>query len=175
MRVLTLGGVVVSLIAGALGVLLTLKPELKPCLGDTDASFVAAPVFPRSSYVSYLIRGGTERADAIGVGEQAGALVAASYRVSGFRGKPLALTVSLLTVTADGALGPVIARQDRQLDTKFTPTDCSQAGGRDLWIPRPSGSPAARARRYRAVIELYRDPGELTERIALTQTAVFRF
>jgi hypothetical protein len=52
MRVLTVGVVVISLVARALGVLLTLKSELKPCVGDTDASFVAAPVFQRSSHVS---------------------------------------------------------------------------------------------------------------------------
>jgi hypothetical protein len=175
MRALTVGGVVVSFLAGAVGLLLTLAPKLKPCLGDTNASITDAPVFPRWSYVSYLQRNGATAEQAERVGEQAGALIPISYSVSGFRDKKLGFTVSLLTVARDGTLGPVVPKKDNEVAVVFTPQDCSETGGRNLWVKRPTPHRGQPPGRYRAVIELYRDPSQRTLRIALKQTEIFRF
>lgn len=175
MRVLTVGGVVVSFLAGAVGLLLTVQPKLKPCLGDTNASITDAPVFPRWSYASYLQRNGATAEQAAEAGEQAGALIPISYSVSGFRDKKLGFTVSLLTVAKDGTLGAVVSGQDNEDTVVFTPQDCSETGGRNVWVPRPDPRPGQQPGRYRAVIELYRDPATHTERIALKQTDIFRF
>ena len=175
MRALTVGGVVVSFLAGAVGLLLTLAPKLKPCLGDTNASITDAPVFPRWDYKSYLIREGNTPDEVADEGNPVGALIPISYSVSGFRDKRLGFTVSLLTVTKDGTLGPVVSDYDNQDTVRFTPQDCSQTGGRNVWVERPVLRPGQQPARYRAVIELYRDPEKHTERIALKQTEIFRF
>lgn len=120
-------------------------------------------------------RPGATPGQAAAAGEQEGALIPVSYSVSGFRDKRLGFTVSLLTIAKDGTLGPVVSGRDNENTVVFSPHDCSETGGRNVWIQRPDPRPGQQPARYRAVIELYRDPAKHTERIALKQTEIFRF
>ena len=142
MRALTVAGVIVSLLAGGVGLLLTLAPKLKRCLGDTNASITDAPVFPRWSYTSYLERNGATPEQAAEAGEQAGALIPISYSVSGFATRSSG-SRSLLTVAEDGTLGPVVSGHDNEDTVVFTPQDCSQTGGRNVGAA-PGAPPGTR-------------------------------
>jgi hypothetical protein len=167
-RILSFAGLIISLIAGTLGLLFTLKPEWKPCLGDTDASFTGAPAFPRVAFRDHLVRTGSSREEAAQEPNLIGAEIRFSYRTSGFRGENLPLTWSLLSVGRDGTLGAVARGQDRALAMTVSPRSCSSTGGKDLFIEIPQPG-----RHYQVVLELYRDRN-LRDRVALTQTDVFR-
>jgi hypothetical protein len=167
-RVLTVGGLLVGMIAGAVGLLFTLAPSLTPCLGNNDASFTGAPVFPHSSYRAHRIRNGASRAQAAKEPNLRGAEVRFSYHTSGLRGKELAATWSLLTIERDGTLGAVVRDQDRALALTIKPQGCTETGGNDLFVETPTPR-----KRYRIVLELYRD-SQLTDRLALTETVAFR-
>lgn len=166
-RLLTTAGIVITLIAGGIGLLFSLRPSLRPCLGDTEATFTGAPVFPRVRFFDHLVRNGVRREDAAKEPNLVGAEVRFSYRTNGFRGAQLPLTWSLVTIERDGTLGPVVRGQDRALATTVTPDACSESGGKDLFVQIPEPR-----KRYRVVLELYRDK-RLEDRVALTETAIF--
>jgi hypothetical protein len=166
-RILTIGGLLVGLIAGSVGLLFTLEPGLTPCLGENEARFTGAPVFPHASYRAHLIRNGVSRSQAAKEPNLRGAEVRFSYRASGLRGKNLAATWSLLTIERDGTLGPVVREQDRALALTIKPNGCTETGGDDLFVEIPNPR-----KNYRVVLELYRDVG-LTDRLALIETATF--
>jgi hypothetical protein len=167
-RILTTAGVIIGVVAGAVGLVFTIAPQLKPCLGDSSVVFTGAPVFPHVNFRDHLIRSGIAKEKVVDEPNEFGAEVRFSYRTSGFRGGKLAVTWSLIAIERDGTLGPVVPGQDRALATTVTPQTCSEAGGRDLFVSIPN--PRAR---YRVVLELYRDR-RLRDRVALTETAPFR-
>jgi hypothetical protein len=166
-RLLSLGGLVISLIAGALGLLFVLDPGLKPCLGDAEAEFTGAPVFPHVRFREYLVRNGKSYETARKEPDVTGAEIRFSFRTSGVRGENLPVTYSLLTIDRNGTLGAVVDGQDRSLAMTIRPRRCTQTGGTDLFVPVPHA-----AKRYRVVLELYRDTSR-DERLALTQSDPF--
>jgi hypothetical protein len=169
-RVLTALGILVSLVTvagGAVALLFSLRPGLKPCLGDSDAAFTGAPVFPHVRFRDHLIRQGRPREEAAKEPNLLGAEIRFSYRIAGFRGAQLPITWSLVTIEDDGTLGAVVRGQDRALAMTVTPDGCSEGGGRDLFVAIPDAR-----KRYRVVFELYRD-ANLTERLALFHTPIF--
>jgi hypothetical protein len=166
-RMLSLGGLVVSVIAGVLGLLFVLDPGLKPCLGDAEAEFTGAPVFPHVRFRDYLVRSGKSYEAARKEPDITGAEIRVSFRTNGVRGEELPVTYSLLTIDRNGTLGSVVAGQDRSLAMTVRPQNCTQTGGKDLFVPVPRSG-----RRYRVVLELYRDKS-LDERLALTQSEPF--
>jgi hypothetical protein len=167
-RILTTAGVLVTLGAGGTGLLFSLRPSLRPCLGESEASFTGAPVFPHVRFFDHLVRNGARREEAAKEPNVVGAEIRFSYRTSGFRGAQLPLTWSLVTIERDGTIGPVVRGQDRALATVVTPDACSESGGKDLFVQIPDPR-----RRYRVVFELYRDK-RLEDRLALAETAIFR-
>lgn len=167
-RLLGTVAVLVTVLGGGTSLLFSLRPGLKPCLGDTDASFTGAPVFPRVLFRDHLVRTGVAREEAAEEPNLVGAEVRFSYRTSGFRGKRLPITWSLVRIERDGTLGAVVRGQDRALATTVTPDACAQGGGKDLFMQIP-----APGRRYRVVLELYRNE-HLNDRVALTETEIFR-
>lgn len=167
-KLLGTAAVLVTMLAGGTSLLFALRPGLKPCLGDTDAAFTGAPVFPRVLFRDHLVRTGVSREEAAEEPNLVGAEVRFSYRTSGFRGKRLPITWSLVTIERDGTLGAVVRGQDRALATTVTPDACSEGGGKDLFVQIP-----APRKRYRVVLELYRNQ-HLNDRVALTETDIFR-
>jgi hypothetical protein len=168
-RTLTVGGVIISVMAGGVSLLFTLQPDLKPCLGDSDAEFTAAPVFPQTSLHAFLRRSDLSNAELRDVVEQRGAEIRFSYHTDGLRERELAVTSTLLTIEADGTLGRVVEGHDRKPQFQFEPGSCSETGGNDVFVEIPEGA----RRRYQIVLDLFRDE-QLADRIALTRTAVFR-
>jgi hypothetical protein len=166
-RILSTIAVVVPLLAAAVGLIFTLRPSLRPCLADSEASFTGAPVFPRVHFHDHLIRIGVPREVVGGEPNVTGAEIRFSYRVSGFRGAQLPVTWSLVRIERDGTLGAVVRGQDRALAMTVTPDACSESGGHDLFVQIPS-----QRERYRVVLELYRTV-RLEDRLALTETAIF--
>jgi hypothetical protein len=167
-RLLTTAGVLIGLIAGAVGLVFTLAPGLKPCLGDTSAKFTGAPVFPHVRFRDHLIRTGAKREEAAKEPNLLGAEVRFSYATSGLRGAELTVTWSLITIERDGTLGPVVPGQDRALAMTVNPDACSESGGKDLFVQIPDPR-----KRYRVVLELYRKTS-LDDRLALMETGAFR-
>jgi hypothetical protein len=161
-------GVAVSVAAAAVGLLFTVKPNLKPCLSGTNAAFTGAPIFPHVHFREHLIRSGTAREQAAQELNLLGAEVRFSYRLDGLRGHQLTITWSLVRVEHDGTLGPVDPTQDRAIAETFVPDECSTLRGKDLFVQIPQPR-----RRYRIVLELYGD-SDLRDRLALTETATFR-
>jgi hypothetical protein len=168
MRLLRAAGLLVTVVGGVAGLLFTLRPSLRPCLGSSDAAFTGAPVFPHGRFRDHLVRQGVAREQAAKEPNILGAEVRFSYRTNGFRGAQQPLTWSLVTIEPDGTLGAVVRGQDRALAMTVTPDSCSEGGGKDLFVPIDDPR-----KRYRIVLELYRSP-DLDERVALTETAVFR-
>jgi hypothetical protein len=166
-RVLSTIAVVVPLLAAVVGLIFTLRPSLQPCLGDSEAAFTGAPVFPRVRFHDHLIRSGVPREIVREEPNLIGAEVRFSYRVSGFRGAQLPVTWSLVRIERDGTLGAVARGQDRALALTVTPDACSESGGHDLFVQIPT-----QGKRYRVVLELYRT-ARLEDRLALTETAIF--
>jgi hypothetical protein len=169
-RFLGVVAVLVTVIGGGTTLLFSLRPGLKPCLGESDASFTGAPVFPRVRFFDHLVRTGFSREEA---GKDPsknllGAEVRFSYRTSSFRGAHLPVTWSLVRIERDGTLGPVVRGQDRALATTVTPDACSASGGKDLFVSIPQPG-----KRYRVVLELYRNR-RLDDRLALAETPTFR-
>jgi len=158
----------VGIVAVAVPVAFQIWPDLQPCLGGTDAAFTGAPVFPQVRFHDHLIRNDVPKEKVLTEPNLWGAEVRFSYLTDGHRGATLAVTWSLVRIERDQTLGAVVPGQDRALAMTFTPQECSQGGGKDLFVQIPQ-----RGARYRIVLELYRDP-RLTERIALTQSDPFR-
>lgn len=167
-RVLATAAVLISVAAGAVGLLFTLKPDLKPCLGETSAEFTGAPVFPQVRFRDHLIRTGVPKEQVAKEPNLLGAEIRFSYRTSGLRDTKLTITWSLITIDRDETIGAVVQGQDRALAMTVSPDSCSETGGKDLFVQIPQ--PRAR---YRVVLELYRDDA-LVDRLALTETDPFR-
>ncbi len=167
-----LGGAagVITAVSVAVGLLFTVAPNLRPCLGDTDAEFTGAPVFPKVMYHDHLLRNGATQDALEGEPNLMGSEVRFSYRTTGFRGSTLTITWTLIAIERDETLGAVQPGQDRAVAMTFSPNACSEGGGKDLFVPIPEPG-----RRYLLVLELYRDRDpDLGERIAFTQTDPFR-
>jgi hypothetical protein len=167
-RMLTAVGLLVTIVGGGASLLFAVRPGLRPCLGSSKADFTGAPVFPHVRFRDHLVRQGVAREDAAKEPNVFGAEIRFSYRTDGFRGAELPLTWSLVTIERDGTLGAVIRGQDRALAMTVTPDSCSESGGKDLFVPIEDPS-----KRYRVVLELYRSHA-LDDRVALTETAIFR-
>ena len=167
-RVLTTAGVLVTVAAGAIGLLFTLAPDLKPCLGGTSAGFTGAPVFPKVRFQDHLIRDGVPKSQVVQEPNLLGAEVRFSYRTDGLRGAKLTVTWSLVAIERDGTLGAVVPGQDRALAMRVSPGSCSETGGKDLFVQIPR-----RGARYVVVLELYKGT-DLVDRLALVETAPFR-
>lgn len=161
-------GLVVTILGGGAGLLFSVRPSLRPCLGGSDAEFTGAPVFPHVLFRDHLVRQGVPREEAAKEPNVLGAEIRFSYRTDSFRGAQLPLTWSLVTIERDGTLGAVVRGQDRALAVTVTPDSCSESGGKDLFVPIDDPE-----KRYRVVLELYRNQ-RLDDRIALTETAIFR-
>ena len=168
LRLLTLLGVVVTVVGGGTSLLFSLRPGLRPCLRDSTATFTGAPVFPRMRYHDHLIHNGVARDKVMQEPNLLGAEIRFSYRITDFRGDELPLTWSLVAIERDGTVGAIDRTQDRTLATIVSPDSCTESGGQDLFvlIPKPG-------KRYRVVLELYRN-ARRDDRVALTQTVTFR-
>jgi len=168
MRPIKALAVIVPLIVASLGLVYTLRPSLKPCVGAEGATFTGVPVFPRVLFRDHLFRSGATRAEILQEPNIRGAEVRFSYRTDDLRGKRLPITWSLVSIERDGTLGAVVRGQDRALALLVTPDSCSETGGKDLFVPIPNPR-----KRYRVVLELYRDE-QLRDRLALDETPIFR-
>jgi hypothetical protein len=168
-RLLTTISVVVGIVVAGVGLLFQLRPGLRPCLGDESAKFTGAPVFPSVRFREYVVRvSGLTQQEAQDEPNKVGAEVRFTYETNGFRGKDLPVTYSLVSVNRDGTLGSLVPGKERAPAFTVRPDSCSGSGGYDLFVDIP---PAPR-RRYRVVLELYRDAAHTT-RLALVETATF--
>jgi hypothetical protein len=167
MRPIKALAVIVPLIVASIGLVYTLRPSLKPCVGAEQATFTGVPVFPRVLFRDHLFRSGATRAEILQEPNILGAEVRFSYRTDDLRGKRLPITWSLVSIERDGTLGAVVRGQDRALAMLVTPDSCSETGGKDLFVPIPNPR-----KRYRVVLELYRDE-QLRDRLALDETPIF--
>jgi len=164
---LAIAGAVIATVTGGLGLLFTLQPGLKPCIGDESVVFTGAPVFP-GGFREHLIRTGVSREEAASEPDVQGAEVRFSYRTSSLKGDHLRITWSLIPIERDGTFGRVIAGQDRAVAMEVEPATCSEGGGNDLFVTTPGDR-----KRYRVVLELYRG-SDFTNRLAFTITEPFR-
>jgi hypothetical protein len=167
MRALKAIAVLVPLLVAGVGLVFTLRPSLKPCVGASNAEFTGAPVFPHVRFRDHLFRSGVSRAEAAKEPNIIGAEVRFSFHTDDLRGAKLPITWSLVSIERDGTLGAVIRGQDRALAMLVTPDACSESGGKDLFVPIPDAR-----RRYRVVLELYREE-RLQDRLALEETPIF--
>lgn len=167
MRFVKALAVIVPLVVAGLGLVYTLRPSLKPCVGASDAQFTGVPVFPHVRFHDHLFRSGASRADIRNEPNIVGAEVRFSYRTQDLRGAKLPITWSLVSIEKDGTLGAVVRGQDRALAMLVTPDSCSETGGKDLFVPIPDPR-----KRYRVVLELYRERA-FRDRLALEETPIF--
>ena len=167
-RILGLSGAVIGVVVAGSGLLFTFAPSLKPCLGDSNASFTGAPVFPKMPFHDFLTRNGTRREDLADEPNLIGAEVRFSFHTGGLRGSDLRVLWTLVTIERDDTLGAVDPQQDRALAMTLRPEACAEDGGADVFVQIPEPG-----KRYRVVLEIYRDR-ELKDRIALTETDPFR-
>ena len=167
MRPIKALAVIVPLLVAGLGLVYTVRPSLKPCVGASQAEFTGVPVFPHVRFRDHLFRSGATQAE---IGKEpniVGAEVRFSYRTDDLRGAKLPITWSLVSIERDGTLGAVVRGQDRALAMLVTPDSCSETGGKDLFVPIPDPK-----KRYRVVLELYREQ-QLRDRLALEETPIF--
>src|SRR5215210_7385182 len=129
LRVLTVLGVLITVVGGGTSLLFSVRPGLRPCLGDSTANFTGAPVFPRIRYREHLIHNGVSREKAAGEPNLLGAEVRFSYRVTDFRGDELPLYWSLVAVERDGTVGAIDPTQDRALAMIVRSDSCNESGG----------------------------------------------
>ena len=94
------------LVAGT-GLLFTLAPSLTPCLGDSNASFTGAPVFPKMPFHDFLVRNGTRKEDLADEPNLIGAEVRFSFHTTGLRGSDLRILWTLVAVERDDTRGAV--------------------------------------------------------------------
>ncbi|HEY7148845.1 MAG TPA: hypothetical protein VH420_05305 [Gaiellaceae bacterium] len=167
MRFVKALAVIVPLLVASLGLVFTVRPSLKPCVGASDAEFTGTPVFPHVHFRDHLFRTGASRAEIRGEPDTIGAEVRFSYKVDDLRGAKLPIRWTLVSVEKDGTLGAVDRSQDRSLARVVTPDACSETGGQDLFVQIPD-----RRKRYRVVLEMYRGR-DLEDRLALAQTPIF--
>jgi hypothetical protein len=167
MRLLKALAVIVPILVAGLGLVYTVRPSLKPCVGASQAEFTGVPVFPHVRFRDHLFRSGATRAEIEQEPNIVGAEVRFSYRTDDLRGAKLAITWSLVSIERDGTLGAVVRGQDRALAMLVTPDSCSETGGKDLFVPIPDPK-----KRYRVVLELYREQ-QLRDRLAFEETPIF--
>lgn len=167
MRPIKALAVIVPLLVAGLGLVYTVRPSLKPCVGASQAKFTGVPVFPHVRFRDHLFRSGASRAEIEQEPNIVGAEVRFSYRTDDLRGAKLPITWSLVSIERDGTLGAVVRGQDRALAMLVTPDSCSETGGKDLFVPIPDPK-----KRYRVVLELYREQ-QLRDRLALEETPIF--
>jgi len=167
MRPIKALAVIVPLLVAGLGLVYTVRPSLKPCVGASQAEFTGVPVFPHVRFRDHLYRSGATRAEIEQEPNIVGAEVRFSYRTKDLRGAKLPITWSLVSIERDGTLGAVVRGQDRALAMLVTPDSCSETGGKDLFVPIPDPK-----KRYRVVLELYREQ-QLRDRLALEETPIF--
>jgi hypothetical protein len=167
MRLLKALAVIVPILVAGLGLVYTVRPSLKPCVGASQAEFTGVPVFPHVRFRDHLFRSGATRAEIEQEPNIVGAEVRFSYRTDDLRGAKLPITWSLVSIERDGTLGAVVRGQDRALAMLVTPDSCSETGGKDLFVPIPDPK-----KRYRVVLELYREQ-QLRDRLALEETPIF--
>jgi hypothetical protein len=167
MRPIKALAVIVPLLVAGLGLVYTVRPSLKPCVGASQAEFTGVPVFPHVRFRDHLFRSGATRAEIEQEPNIVGAEVRFSYRTDDLRGAKLPITWSLVSIERDGTLGAVVRGQDRALAMLVTPDSCSETGGKDLFVPIPDPK-----KRYRVVLELYREQ-QLRDRLALEETPIF--
>ena len=167
MRLLKALAVIVPILVAGLGLVYTVRPSLKPCVGASQAAFTGVPVFPHVRFRDHLFRTGASRAEIEQEPNIVGAEVRFSYRTKDLRGAKLPITWSLVSIERDGTLGAVVRGQDRALAMLVTPDSCSETGGKDLFVPIPDPR-----KRYRVVLELYREQ-QLRDRLALEETPIF--
>jgi hypothetical protein len=167
-RVLTAAAVLIGAAATLVGLVFTLRPDLRPCLGETSAAFTGAPVFPQVRFRDHLIRTGVRKERVAKEPNVLGAEVRFSYRATGLRDRELTITWSLIAIERDETVGAVVPGQDRALAMAVSPESCSETGGKDLFVQIP-----VPGKRYRVVLELYRGDS-LVDRLALTETDPFR-
>jgi hypothetical protein len=167
MRLLKALAVIVPLAVASLGLVYTVRPSLKPCVGASNAEFTGTPVFPHVHFRDHLFRTGKSRADVLNEPDTVGAEVRFSYKVDDLRGEKLPIRWTLVSVEKDGTLGGVDRGQDRALARLVTPDACSETGGQDLFVQIPD-----RRKRYRVVLEMYRGR-DLEDRLALAETPIF--
>ena len=167
MRPIKALAVIVPLVVASLGLVYTLRPTLKPCVGASQAQFTGVPVFPHVLFRDHLFRSGASRAEIRKEPNILGAEVRFSYQTDDLRGAKLPITWSLVSIERDGTLGAVVRGQDRALAMLVTPDSCSETGGKDLFVPIPDPR-----KRYRVVLELYSEE-HLRDRLALEETPIF--
>jgi hypothetical protein len=170
MKAVGVAAAIVGLVGGVVALVFTLAPGLRPCLGNS-ASFIAAPVVPGEHFRDHLVREGYSRAQAAKEPNPIGAEVDFDYDVSGYRGKELAVMLSLFLVDSHGSISSVVPSQDRIKATTIQPTSCSERRGYDLWIDIPD-----RRQRYRVQLELFnynKETQSLGDRIDLIETETF--
>jgi hypothetical protein len=167
MRTFKALAVIIPLVVATVGLVFTLRPSLKPCVGASNAAFTGTPVFPHVHFRDHLFRTGASRAEILGERDTVGAEVRYSFKVHDLRGAELPIRWTLVSIEKDGTLGAVDRTQDRALARLVTPDACSETGGQDLFVQIPD-----RRKRYRVVLELYRSR-DLEDRLALAETPIF--
>jgi len=167
MRFVKALAVIIPLVVATLGLVFTLRPSLKPCVGASDAEFTGVPVFPHVRFRDHLFRSGASRKEILSEPNVLGAEVRFSYKTDDLRGKKLPVTWTLVSIEKDGTLGAVVPGQDRALAMLVTPDSCSDTGGKDLFVPIPD-----KRKRYRVVLELY-STRNFGDRLALEETPIF--
>lgn len=167
MRFVKALAVIIPLVVATLGLVFTVRPSLKPCVGASGAEFTGAPVFPHVHYRDHLYHTGATQAEIREEPDLVGAEVRYTYKVDDLRGAKLPIRWTLVSVEKDGTLGAVDRTQDRARARVVTPDSCSVTGGQDLFVQIPD-----RKKRYRVVLEIYRS-GDFEDRIALEETPIF--
>jgi hypothetical protein len=167
MRLLKALAVIVPVAVAGLGLVYTVRPGLKPCVGASAGQFTGVPVFPHVRFHDHLIRTGVSREEIRNEPNIVGAEVRFSYKVDDLRGAKLPIRWTLVSVAKDGTLGAVDRTQDRAIAKLVTPDACSETGGQDLFVQIPD-----RRKRYRVVFEMYRGR-DLEDRLALAETPIF--
>ena len=159
--------IIVPILVAGVGLIYTVRPGLKPCVGAEQAKFTGVPVFPRVHFRDHLFRSGVSQAEIRKEPDVLGAEVRFSYATEDLRGAKMPIMWSLVTIKKDNTLGPVVRGQDRVLAMLVTPDSCSESGGKDLFVQILEPK-----KRYRVVLELYRDR-TLQDRLALEETPIF--
>src|SRR4051794_1107309 len=137
MRFIKALAVIVPLTVASLGLVFTLRPSLKPCVGATNAEFTGVPVIPHVRFRDHLYRSGATPAELRGEPNILGAEVRFTYKVDDLRGASLPIFWTLVSIEKDGTLGAVVRGQDRRRAMLVTPDACSDTGGKDLFVPVP--------------------------------------
>src|SRR4249919_2488560 len=115
MRFVKALAVIVPIVVASVGLVFTVRPGLRPCVGASGAQFTGVPVFPHVRFHDHLFRSGFSRAQIAKEPNPLGAEVRFSYKTDDLRGATLPVTWSLVSVEKDGTLGAVTRSEDRAL------------------------------------------------------------